>query len=152
MRVVVDDLTGEKIQALLAYHLAAMHENSPPDCVYALDLSGLKAPEVTVWTAWDGEDLLGCGALKALALDRGEIKSMRTDPCHVRKGVGAAILDHIINVARQRGYRRLSLETGTGAAFEPARALYLTRGFIDGARYGDYVENAFSRYMHLDID
>ena len=102
-----DDLSSEPVRRLLALHLAGMHANTPLEHVFALDLSGLKAPGITVWSVWRGEELAGLEALKALGNDSGEIKSMRTDPDHLRKGVGAALLAHIIGEARRRGYRRL---------------------------------------------
>jgi len=132
-----DDLAGDAVRALLALHLSGMHANSPPGHVFALDLSGLKVPNVSVWTAWRGDALAGIGALKELGDGVGEIKSMRTHPDHLRQGVGAAILDHIVTVARARRLRRLSLETGTGPAFEPALALYRKRGFANGEPFGD---------------
>jgi putative acetyltransferase len=146
-----DDLSGEATRALLALHLSAMHANSPTGHVFALDLSGLKAPGVTVWTAWDGEAVAGIAALKDLGGGAGEIKSMRTHPDHVRKGVAAALLDHIISEARRRGMKRLSLETGRGPAFEPALALYRSRGFSDGEAFADYVRSDFNQFLHLDL-
>ena len=147
-----DDLSGAPIRRLLALHLAAMQVHTPPGHVHALDVSGLTAPGVTVWAAWDGEEVVGVGALKALGGGAGELKSMRTDPAHLRRGVAAAILEHIIGEARRRGYRRLSLETGSGEAFEPALALYRRRGFRDGAAFGDYVPSTFNQFLHLDLD
>lgn len=146
-----DDLSGEPTRALLALHLAGMHANSPPGHVFALDLSGLKAPGVTVWTAWRDGEVAGVGALKDLGDGTAEIKSMRTHPDHLRQGVAAAILDHIIGEARRRGLRRLSLETGSGEAFEAALALYRKRGFASGGAFGDYVGSAFNQFMHLDL-
>jgi len=146
-----DDLSGEATRQLLALHLRGMHANSPPGHVFALDLSGLKAPNVTVWSAWDGEAICGIGALKAIDHERGEVKSMRTHPDHLRKGVGAAILEHIISEASRRGLRRLSLETGSGPAFQPAIDLYLRRGFVPGNRFGDYQKSDFNQFFHLDI-
>ncbi|WP_240616743.1 GNAT family N-acetyltransferase [Sphingorhabdus sp. YGSMI21] len=146
-----DDLSGQQVQDLLAAHLAGMQENSPPDSVYALDLSGLRTPDVSVWTAWEGTDLCGIGALKQLSPSTGEIKSMRTDARHLRKGVGLAILDHIIAVARERGYRRLSLETGSGAEFEAALTLYRKRGFENGEPFGGYVSSDFNQFLHLEL-
>lgn len=146
-----DDLTGQQIRSLLAYHLAGMHENSPPGSVYALDLTGLMTPDVTVWTVWHDDILLGCGALKQLSVTTGEIKSMRTAPEHLRKGVGAALLAHIIAIARARGYHRLSLETGSGLAFDPALQLYRKHGFANGGPFGDYVPSAFNQFLHLDL-
>src|SRR4051812_36007570 len=127
-----DDLGGQDVRALLALHLREMHANSPPGHVFALDLSGLQAANVTVWTAWDGPALAGIAALKVLGGDLGEIKSMRTDPGHLRKGVASALLEHVIAEAHVRGLSRLALETGSGPAFEPALALYSRRGFADG--------------------
>lgn len=136
---------------MLAAHLAGMQENSPPESVYALDLSGLQTSDMAVWTAWDEGQLMGVGALKHLSDARGEIKSMRTDPAHLRKGVGLAILDQIIAEARQRGYRWLSLETGSGAEFEPALSLYRKRGFTNGERFGDYQPTEFNQFLHLGL-
>jgi putative acetyltransferase len=146
-----DDLSSEPTRGLLALHLASMHASSPPGAVFALDRSGLLVPTVTVWTAWDGSVIAGIGALKALDATTGEIKSMRTHPDHLRKGVAAALLEHIIGVARSRGYTRLSLETGSGAAFEPALALYRKRGFVDGDAFGDYVRSDFNQFLHLEL-
>ncbi len=136
---------------MLAAHLAGMQENSPPESVYALDLSGLQTSDMAVWTAWDEGQLMGVGALKHLSDAGGEIKSMRTDPAHLRKGVGLAILNHIIAEARQRGYRWLSLETGSGAEFEPALSLYRKRGFTNGERFGDYQPTEFNQFLHLGL-
>ncbi|MYZ47788.1 GNAT family N-acetyltransferase [Propylenella binzhouense] len=147
-----DDLSGAATRALLAFHLAGMRANSPPDAVFALDLSGLTAPGVTVWTAWIGDAVAGMGALKELGDGTGEVKSMRTHPDHLRRGVAAALLEHIIAEARARGMRRLSLETGRGPAFEPAIALYARRGFVEGEAFSTYQENSFSRFMHLSLE
>jgi putative acetyltransferase len=146
-----DDLSGEQTRALLRLHLAGMHASSPPGHVFALDLSGLRAPGVTVWTAWDGERVAGIAALKEHDAGVGELKSMRTHPDHLRKGVAAALLEHIIGEARRRGLSRLSLETGSGPAFEPALALYRRRGFEDGAAFADYSPSAFCQFLHLDL-
>jgi putative acetyltransferase len=147
-----DDLTGEPTRALLAIHLSGMHASSPPGHVFALDLSGLQAPDVTVWSAWSGETLAGVGALRELKDGTGEVKSMRTHPDHLRKGVGAALLEQIIASARSRGLSRLSLETGSGDAFEPALALYRKRGFVDGGAFGDYVKSDFNQFLHMPLD
>src|SRR3954470_9019461 len=119
MRIIIDDLSGSAIQELLREHLRGMHEHSPPESVHALDLDGLRRPEITFWTAWDREELLGCGAIKELDPPHAERKSMRTAAAHLRKGVAREILAHIVGVARSRSYRRLSLETGSMAAFAP---------------------------------
>jgi putative acetyltransferase len=146
-----DDLSGAETRALLALHLSGMHETSPPEHVHALDLSGLLVPEITVWTARRNGAVAGVGALKMLGADWAEIKSMRTHPDHLRQGVGAAILDHVMEEARRRGVRRLSLETGSGEAFEAAIALYLTRGFVFGEPFADYEASPFNQFMHLDL-
>ncbi|MFZ1991036.1 MAG: GNAT family N-acetyltransferase [Alphaproteobacteria bacterium] len=146
-----DDLEGEATRALLTLHLQGMHENTPPEHVFALDLSGLKAPGATVWSAWDGAALAGIGALKELGNGAGEIKSMRTDPRYLRKGIGSALLLHIIAEARRRGLRRLSLETGRGPAFEPALLMYRKHGFIEGEAFAGYKSSDFSRFFHLAL-
>lgn len=146
-----DDLSGEPTRALLALHLAGMHANSPPGHVFALDLSGLKRPDVTVWTAWRGEAICGIAALRQLDAETGELKSMRTHPDHLRAGVAAALLDHIVETARARGLKTLSLETGTGEAFEPALALYRRRGFANGPSFGDYEASDFNQFLHMAL-
>ena len=144
-----DNLSGEATRALLALHLAGMHESSPPGHVFALDLSGLRVPEVTVWTIWRDVRIAGVGALKELSDGNGEVKSMRAHPDHLRSGVAARLLDHMIAEATARGLHRLSLETGRGPAFEPALALYRKRGFVDGEAFSQYQPSAFSRFLHL---
>ncbi len=151
MRIVLDDLTHPKVLALLQSHLDGMHATSPPEHVHALDISGLKAPEVSFWAAWEDDEVVGCGALKRLTSITAELKSMRTHPAHLRKGVAASILEHILAEAKQRGYSRLSLETGYGPAFEPALNLYRKYGFQDGDAFADYEANDFSQFLHLDI-
>ena len=151
MNIRPDDLASAETRRLLELHLAGMHASSPPGHVFALDLSGLKAPGVTVWSAWDGGRILGLGALKQLDEATGEVKSMRTHSDHLRKGVGAALLERIIDEARARGLLRLSLETGIGPAFEPALALYRRRGFVDGEPFADYVRSDFNQFLHLAL-
>jgi len=151
MIIVSGDFEDAQLLALLRLHLAGMHANSPPGSVNAFDLSGLKAPDISVYTAWRDQKLLGMAALKELDSVTGEIKSMRTDPAHLREGVAAALLDHILDVARARGYRRLSLETGSGEAFEPALALYRNSGFVDGEAFGGYEATSFNQFLHLDL-
>ncbi|HUB90712.1 MAG TPA: GNAT family N-acetyltransferase [Dyella sp.] len=146
-----DDLSSPATQALLRLHLSGMHANSPPGHVFALDLSGLKAPNVTVWSAWNGGDICGISALKQLDANAGEIKSMRTHPDYLRRGVAAALLEHMIDEARRRGLRRLSLETGSGASFEPALALYRRRGFVNGEAFSDYQKSDFNQFLHLHL-
>ena len=122
-----DDLSGDGTRALLALHLRGMHESSPPEHVFALDLSGLKDPAVMVWSVREDDEVIGIGALQALDAKSGEVKSMRTHPEHLRRGVAATLLHHMIGVARGRGWTKLSLETGCGPAFEAALALYRRR-------------------------
>ena len=151
MNIIIDDLTHPAVLALLNEHLAEMHAYSPPESVHALDHDELRAPDVTFWTAWDGEELLGCGALKELDARHGEIKSMRTSRSQLRKGVAAAILEHIIAVARERGYERLSLETGSGGPFEAALRFYERHGFEYCEPFADYVLDPFSRFMTREL-
>ena len=151
MEIRLGGLDHPQVLALLHAHLAGMFENSPPEGVYALDLDGLKTPDISFFTAWDDAELMGMGALKELDKRSGEIKSMRTRPEHLRKGVAAALLEHIVGVATDRGYTRLSLETGSGPAFEPALALYRRRGFKNGEPFGGYTPSAFNQFLHLDL-
>jgi putative acetyltransferase len=142
-----DDLSRRPVVELVELHLRAAFENSPPESVFALDLSGLRDPAVTVWTAWEGDALLGMGALKQLDATHGEVKSMRTAPEHLRRGVAGAVLAHLVAQAQARGYTRLSLETGATEPYAAARALYLRAGFTPCAPFADYVDMAFSRYF-----
>jgi putative acetyltransferase len=144
-----DDLSSQATLDLLRLHLEGMQATSPPGSVFALDLSGLRATGVTVWTAWIDDAIAGICALKDLGDGTGEIKSMRTHPDFMRQGVGSAILEHIIGVARTRGMTRLSLETGSGPAFKPALALYRHRGFVDGEAFADYRRSTFNQFLHL---
>jgi putative acetyltransferase len=146
-----DDLSHPQTLELLRLHLAGMQSNSPAESVFALDLSGLKAADITVWTAWRGGQVAGVAALRQLDPAHGEIKSMRTSPAHLRRGVARVLLEHIITVAGQRGLTRLSLETGSGDAFEPALALYRKRGFRNGEAFGSYQASAFNQFLHLDL-
>lgn len=147
----VDDLSHPATRDLLRLHLHGMQSHSPPGHVHALDLSGLRSPAITVWTVWRDNRPVGIGALKQIDPTHGEIKSMRTHPDHLRQGVAAALLDHIIAVARARGMTRLSLETGTGPAFEPALTLYRHRGFRSGPAFGDYQASDFNQFLHLPL-
>lgn len=146
-----DDLSSEEVRALVAEHLAGMHGNSPPGHVHALAIEGLRAPGVTFWSAWMDGTLCGCGALKELDPFSGEIKSMRTSSACLRRGIGQAILDEIVRTARQRGYSRLLLETGTGKAFEAAHALYLRNGFKWSGPFGEYAATDFNVFMARDL-
>lgn len=147
MDIKVDDLTGPEIHALLAEHLHDMHQLSPPESVHALDLDGLRRPDITFWTVWSGGELLGCGALKDLGARHGEIKSMRTAAAHRRRGVARVMLEHILAEAERRGYDRLSLETGSMAAFAPAHRLYERFGFAYCGPFADYPEDPNSLFM-----
>ena len=147
LKIVEDNLTGAEIQQFLSDHLDDMHSISPPDSVHALDLNGLRAPEVTFWTAWAEGRLLGCGALKLMDDHSAEIKSMRTAPAHRGKGVARLILEHIIDQAITRGVTRLFLETGSQPEFQPARSLYSRYGFEFRGPFGVYTEDPNSVFM-----
>jgi putative acetyltransferase len=151
MEITIDDLTRPEVHDLLGEHLRSMHLHSPAESVHALDLEALRRPEITFWTVWDGGQLLGCGALKELDANHGEIKSMRTAAAHLRKGVARAVLSHILAEARRRGYRRLSLETGSAAAFHPAHRLYESFGFTYCKPFDGYVEDPFSVFMTREL-
>lgn len=147
MRIEIDNLQGPEIIALLQEHLDEMHSVSPPESVHALDLSRLRNSDITFWSVWVGSDLVGCGALKELSPDHGEIKSMRTARHHKRRGVAACMLHYILEEAARRGYRCLSLETGSQPHFAPARALYAAFGFQPCGPFGDYVDDPNSVFM-----
>ena len=149
--IIIDDLSGEAVRELIAMHLGDMHALSPPGHSFALGLGELKSPQVTVWSAWDGDKIAGVGALQDLEDGTGELKSMRTTPTHVRQGVAAAILEHIIDAARNAGMHRLSLETGIGADFEAAIQLYENRGFVAGESFSDYVRSQYNQFFHLQL-
>ena len=151
MEIKLDDLTGTKIADLLREHLANMAENSPPESIHALSLEELRKPDITFWSVWDGTELLGCGALKELSPQHGEIKSMRTASRHRRKGVAAALVEHIIREAKRRNYKRVSLETGSMEAFAPAQRLYARFGFIECAPFADYIEDPNSVFMTKEL-
>lgn len=151
MELRVDNLRGPEIIGLLEEHLRDMRRVTPPESVHALDLEGLRRPEITFWTVWDGPALAGCGALKELDALHAEIKSMRTSSTHLRKGVASLMLRHIIDEATRRRYRRLSLETGSMAYFEPARRLYAGFGFTPCAPFGAYNEDPNSFFMTRSI-
>ncbi|NIJ38856.1 putative acetyltransferase [Sphingopyxis panaciterrae] len=146
-RIVVDDLSGAPIRALLERHFAGMLANSPAGSCHFLDFEGLNAPDVTFWSIHKAGELAGCGALKILGDAHGEIKSMRTADAFLRQGVAARMLVHIVGEARDRGLERLSLETGSSPAFEPALALYRNHGFEDCEPFADYRPDSFSRFM-----
>lgn len=146
-----DDLSGPEIAALLQAHLDHSALHSPPESVHALDLDRLRVPGITFWSVWSGGALLGCGALKELSSEHGEIKSMHTAAAHRGKGVAARLLTHILAEARARSYRRVSLETGSMAAFAPARALYGRFGFEPCAPFAGYREDPNSVFLSLEL-
>ena len=151
LKIRVDDLRGPEIAELLAEHLRCMAEVSPPESRHALDLDALRQPDITFWSAWHGHALAGCGALKELDLDHGEIKSMRTATAYLRAGVASMLLQHIISEAKRRGYLRLSLETGSMRYFQPAHRLYGKFGFSTCPPFGDYVEDPNSLFMTREL-
>jgi len=151
LRVTVDDLSGAPIRDLLTGHHTEMAANSPADSMHALDLAALRDPAVTVWSAWVGDELAGCGALKELDPGHGEIKSMRTADGFTGRGVAAGVLAGIVAEARRRGYARLSLETGSHEFFAPARRLYLRHGFTECGPFADYVLDPHSQFFTLAL-
>jgi len=151
LEIRLDDLSGPEIAALIGEHLESMFEHSPPESVHALNLEGLKKPDITFWSVWDQGSLAGCGALKELDKHHGEVKSMRTANAHRRKGVARRVLGHILEEAKRRGYRRLSLETGSMDAFEPARKLYESYGFQYCQPFADYKEDPNSVFMTIAL-
>ncbi|KFN03306.1 GNAT family N-acetyltransferase [Bacillus clarus] len=151
MEIKIDDLTNSDVKNLLMDHLQSMALHSPPESRHALDLEGLRKPEITFWSAWEGSSLVGCCALKELDLQHGEIKSMKTSSLHVRKGVAKRLLQHIMKEAKHRGYKRLSLETGSMDAFKPARKLYISMGFQYCNPFSQYKEDPNSVFMTIEL-
>jgi putative acetyltransferase len=151
MRIVDGDFSDAWVLDLLRIHLTGSRANTAPGSAHALDIAGLQAPDISFWTIWEGETLLGCGALKRLAPDHGEVKSMHTVQAARRAGVGSAMLRHIVATARARGMARLSLETGSWDHFAPARALYRSHGFVECGPFADYVLDPNSVFMTLEM-
>ncbi|GAA0362459.1 GNAT family N-acetyltransferase [Bowmanella denitrificans] len=149
--IIQADFNHPQVLELLRLHLQGMQQNSPAGHVFALDLSGLQQPDISLYCLWNGEQACGIGALKALDQQSGEIKSMRTHPNWLKQGVARQLLEHIIYEARQRGYQRLMLETGSGEAFEPAIRLYQRYGFVSGPAFADYVKSPFNQFFQLDL-
>ncbi len=149
MKIIIDDLTGSDIKSLLQEHLANMSAISPPESNHALDVDALRQPEITFWSVWEGEELAGCVALKELDSQHGEIKSMRTASAFLRKGVASRMLEHIITEAKRRNYIKLSLETGSMIAFEPAHHLYWKFGFKECGPFANYIEDPLSLFMTM---
>ncbi|MFM9942001.1 MAG: GNAT family N-acetyltransferase [Hyphomicrobiaceae bacterium] len=150
--LVQDDLSGAEIRRLIARHLQGMHANSPPGSVHAFDVDKLKDPSVTFWSAWVGGHIAGCGALKQLPGAYGEIKSMRVADAFLGRGIGRAMLTHIMAEARKMGMQRLWLETGSAPAFIPALKLYESAGFARCGPFGSYVADPFSVFMTRTLD
>ncbi|HZP12671.1 MAG TPA: GNAT family N-acetyltransferase [Nevskiaceae bacterium] len=151
MNIRVDPLHDPRVIALLEEHMRDMRSVSPPESCHALDLTGLRKPDVSFWSIWDGDLLAGCGALKTLDATHGEIKSMRTSRTHLRKGIARIMLEHILTEARKRGLHRLSLETGSQAYFDPARRLYEAFGFRECPPFGEYVLDPNSVFMTREL-
>lgn len=151
MDIRLGGLDTPQVARLLTEHLEDMHRFSPAESVHALDLDRLRAPDLTFWSAWEGEQVLGCAALRELSPSHGELKSMRTASPHRRRGVGIALLDHVVATARAREYSRLSLETGPTADFAAARSLYAAYGFRPGGPFGPYTVDEFSVFMTLEL-
>lgn len=151
IRIEIDDLVRPAVRALLTEHLADMYATSPAESVHALDLSGLRGLDVSVWTAWEADSLLGIAALKELSPDHGEVKSMRTSTAARGRGVASSMLDHVLDAARRRGYRRVSLETGSQDYFAAARRLYARHGFVECPPFGDYVADPSSTFYSLTL-
>ena len=151
MKIKIDDLTDTRTLSLIKQHLDGMAENSPPESIHALNIEGLKRPNITFYSAWEDNDIMGCGALKELTSEHGEVKSMRTAEKHLRKGVASDILQHIINEAKKRGYTKLSLETGSMDGFKPAHRLYERFGFRYCEPFDQYIDDPNSVYMTKDL-
>jgi len=151
MRIIDGDFSDARVLDLLRVHLTNSRAQTAPGSAHALDVAGLQAPGISFWTIWDDDTLLGCGALKRLNADHGEVKSMHTAQVARRKGIGSAMLLHIFASARARRMSRLSLETGSWDYFAPARALYARHGFVDCAPFADYVLDPNSVFMTLEL-
>ncbi|MFS0782191.1 GNAT family N-acetyltransferase [Bacillus sp. 1P06AnD] len=151
MIIKLDDLTDKKSIDLISTHLTGMAENSPPASVHALNIYGLKRDDIAFYSAWQNNEIMGCGALKELTAKHGEIKSMRTAKEHLRKGVARALLQHIINEAKLRGYTKVSLETGSMEAFQPAHRLYESFGFTYCDSFDNYKDDPNSRFMTMNL-
>jgi putative acetyltransferase len=151
MRIIEGGLDDPRVVALLHTHVVRARAETAAGSSHALDLAGLRAPEVTFWSAWEGEEVVGVGALKRLGAEHGEIKSMHTAEAARGRGVASALLREIVAGARARGMTRLSLETGSWSYFLPARALYLRHGFVECGPFGDYRADPNSVFMTLEI-
>jgi putative acetyltransferase len=145
------ELSAPEVVRLLQEHLEFVAIHSPPESVHALDLDALRAPEISFWTAWEGSVLVGCGALEELSTTHGELKSLRTASSHLRRGVAAGLVEHLLGLARERGYRRVSLETGSMEAFAPVHALYASFGFQPCEPFANYIDNPYSTFMTREL-
>ena len=151
MRIQLGDFNNVQVQNLLRIHLQGMHETSPIENSFALDLTGLQKPNIQFYTLWQDDVLLACGAIQELSPTHAELKSMRTHPEHLRKGAATQILQHLLEIARQNHYQKLSLETGTHVSFEPAITLYKKFGFRKGEAFSDYEDSEFNQFFHLNL-
>jgi putative acetyltransferase len=151
VEIVIADLTDPRVLALLGEHLAEMRASSPPEAVFALDLDGLRRPELRLWTAWEGEQVVACGALREIGPQTGEIKSMRTARAHQGRGLGKAMLAHLLTEARRRGYDKVLLETGSGPVFAAALGLYTSAGFVSCGPFPPYAPSSFNRFFSLTL-
>ncbi|MGI0116057.1 GNAT family N-acetyltransferase [Zooshikella sp. RANM57] len=147
MKIIIDDLSEPKVIQLLSEHLEGMKANSPPESIHALELNALRKPDITFWSIWEGHEVMGCGALKRLTMHHAELKSMRTAKSHLRKGIATHLLQHILIEAKERGYKKISLETGTTEAFKPAHKLYQCFGFNYCEPFADYCNDPYSAFM-----
>ena len=152
LRIVPGGLDDSRVEALLQLHLTRARAETAPGSAHALDLSGLRAPDMSFWSVWEGDELLGVGALKQLSTEHGEVKSMHTAEAARGRGVGSALVRHIMAEGRTRGMRRLSLETGSWPYFLPARALYARHGFVECGPFGDYREDPNSVFMTIELE
>ena len=151
MKIVEGDLDDPRVIELLQHHVTTSAAQTAPGSAHALDVDGLRASDIEFWAAWDGDELLGFGALKQLSPDHGEIKSMHVAQSQRRKGAGRTLLDHLIERAHAKGMCRLSLETGSWDYFRPAQAFYKSRGFVECPPYGDYRPDRNSIFMTLEL-
>ena len=151
LKIEIDDLSNPEVINFLNEHLQHMIQVTPPGYVHALDIEALRNPEITFWTVWEAELLLCCGALKKLNPEHAELKSMRTTPTHLGKGIASFLLDHILSKAKELNYQKIYLETGSYEVFQPARKLYEKFGFTYCEPFADYKESVNSVYMSVDL-
>lgn len=152
MKIIDGGLEDPRVQALLTHHVHTARAETRRGSAHALDVSGLKSPDIRFWSAWDGDQVIAIGALRHLSESLGEVKSMHTEQSHRQKGVGSAMLRHIIAAARQIGMSRLSLETGSWSYFNAARKFYSRHGFVECPPFGSYAPDPNSVFMTLEIE